>query len=181
MPHIKTSKRPGIMENIHNAVDAGDYNFLFTVAMIKVWTKTPSYKTAIELRKAARQPAAVEEIMEVESQLIIMKIPLEDRIAAREEAFAYFRDRVLINYERKKAEENGDVYAGVPFAETILPPVPVPVEKPLGFLAEAPAAETPIADHDADQEIGVNPVETTAKEEPKNVNNNRNKRKGQGR
>ncbi len=118
MPYLKQESKDALAKDPGMAKNEGDFNYLFTRAMIAFWMKKDNqrYQTIHNLKKASLQPSTVEEVMEVESLLTIKSVPMEDRKAARELAFAEFYRRVGQVYEDQKISENGDVYDNVPFA-----------------------------------------------------------------
>ena len=111
MPYLDDDRKKFIAENPNKTFNEGDWNYLFTLAIIRVWEKTPRYKTIHALRKACyHDPQTLVEMYATECRLLSINIsPLDIKIA-RELAFDEFYRRVGAKYESKKIKENGDVY-----------------------------------------------------------------------
>lgn len=175
MPYLKKVDKERLVKNPGAATTPGDWNYLYTTAMIKTWCQKQSYTTIHNLKKSTRNAGLVEDVMEVESLLVAVGVTSEDRMAARELAFMEFYRRVAKFYENQKAADNGDVYEGVPHSLDHF----AVAEPTIGFdarVAEASAIKIPLTDFRDDMEIGAG-----IEEEESNGNDNRTKRKGKSR
>lgn len=109
MPYTDELKRAAVIKSLDAAIEAGDWNFAYTVAYAKRMLNRLAYKTIHELRKAVHDPNLIEEVAYVDSQLAQRKVSALDRQVARELAFAEFYARVGRYYEDKAIKKNGDV------------------------------------------------------------------------
>ena len=111
MPYLTEDRRKFIEENRSKAFEAGDWNYLFTLALIHAFSKEPRYKTIHLLKQACYiDHYASPHILDVEVILKELNVSLADRQTARQLAFDEFYRRVTSKYEDKKRKENGDVY-----------------------------------------------------------------------
>ncbi len=111
MPYLNKIRKAFIDLNPKKTFEPGDWNWLFTLVIIAVWSKTPRYKTIHYLRKACfYNSTIIPEIYSVEQRLKEINIDPTDIKVAKELAFNEFMRRIGNNYEDKKIEANGDVY-----------------------------------------------------------------------
>ena len=111
MPYLDEARKTFIDLNPQKTFEPGDWNYLFTLAIIRVWEKTPRYKTIHALRKACfYESQSIIEIYAVETRLLGINISKQDIQIAKELAFNEFYRRVGAMYEDQKIMLNGDVY-----------------------------------------------------------------------
>lgn len=165
MPYLTEERKGELLKEPGLARTSGDWNYMYTSAMIKAWSAKQSYATIHAIKLAVRNPTHCEQIMEVESFFAFLNVALEDRFAARELAFFEFMRRVGNNYENQKITENGDVYDGVPNAQQIvLSRGKITITQD----AEAIAMQVPLTTFSDDMEIGAGePAEDFVKEKGK--------------
>jgi hypothetical protein len=111
MPYIPGSSRNILKDLTIHTDNVGDYNYLYTLAYLKVWLKEGNqrYKTIHALKKASLYPITLDEVNEVESRLTVTGVPIEDREVARLLAFAEFYRRVAGEYEDLAIYKNKDL------------------------------------------------------------------------
>lgn len=111
MPYLDEARKTFIGLSPEWATKPGDMNWLFTLAIIKVWERCPRYKTIHYLRKACYyEPSTITEICVVEQRLLHSEADGLDIKVARELAFNEFMRRIGNKYEDQKIKKNGDVY-----------------------------------------------------------------------
>jgi hypothetical protein len=111
MPYIPTSSRNILKDlTIHTDV-VGDYNYLYTLAYLKVWLKEGNqrYKTIHALKKASMFPSSLDEVSQVEIRLKDMGVPMTELEVARALAFDEFYRRIGVEYEDLAIDKNGDL------------------------------------------------------------------------
>ncbi len=111
MPYLEESRKEFILNNPAKPHNEGDMNYLFTLAIIRVWEQTPRYKTIHNLRKACyHEPQSIAHIYTIECRLLALNVDRLDIKIARELAFNEFMRRIGSVYEEEKRVANGDVY-----------------------------------------------------------------------
>ncbi len=120
MPHVTQAKRDAIKKNRRTSLtEEGDLNYVYTLFIIERWTETPRYKTIHDLKKIMYGGVTSSVLRQLDRDVQKRGWDVFDIQTAKQAAYDEFYLRVGRNYEMEKAHENGDVYAGVPFAVTI--------------------------------------------------------------
>jgi len=111
MPYISASDRNILKDETVHTDNVGDYNYLFTLAYLKVWLKEGNqrYKTIHALRKASIFPETIDEVSQVNKRLINTGARFVDLAIARDLAFLEFYKRIGTDYEELAIERNGDL------------------------------------------------------------------------
>lgn len=111
MPYIPRSDRNILKDETIHTDSVGDYNYLFTLAYLKIWLKEGNqrYKTVHALRKASIFPETIDEVRQVNERLAQTGVPLVDLAVARDLAFLEFYRRVGADYEDIAIDKNGDL------------------------------------------------------------------------
>ena len=111
MPYLDEARKDFVDYNPGKTHEPGDWNYLFTLAILRVWELTPKYKTIHLLRKACYyEPQSVAHIYAIEQRLLNINVDRLDIKVSSELAFNEFMRRIGNKYEDKKIKENGDVY-----------------------------------------------------------------------
>ena len=107
MPHISdfNGRRAELKARPELVSDYGELNFVVTLNLCDRWRAKPRYETRHIMRRD--KELICYEVMEA----IQYKYGLDDVRAAYEEAMGQFAAEIILPYERKKASENGNVYA----------------------------------------------------------------------
>lgn len=113
MPHLEQKRIDLITQDKSKATEPGDWNYLYSIAYVKVFLTNISYATIHKIRKASVNPHILNEVARVENTLAEHRVTEADRKEARKLAFAEFYDVVGRYYEDKARKRNGDVYANV--------------------------------------------------------------------
>jgi len=111
MPYVDSSRRDILKDDPLKANTVGDYNYLFTLAYLKVWLKEGNqrYKTIDALRRASIFPETMPEVKQVTEDLVAIGVPFVDLAIARDLAFLEFYRRIGIDYEDIAIDKNGDL------------------------------------------------------------------------
>lgn len=109
MPYLVEGRKKELLTEPQRAITDGDFNYLFTLAYIKVFLANPGYTTLARIRKASLMPLRLEEVEAVENLLIVNGVSVMDRIVARDLAFTEFYSRIGRNYEENCIAINGDI------------------------------------------------------------------------
>ena len=111
MPYISNSEREMLQLNPLKASTVGQYNYLFTLAYLKVWLKEGNqrYKTIDALRRASIFPETMPEVKQVTEDLVAIGVPFMDLAIARDLAFLEFYRRIGVDYEDIAIDKNGDL------------------------------------------------------------------------
>ena len=111
MPYLPTGRKKELLVEPQRAKEPGDFNYLFSQAMLKHWLKPEHqrYKTIHQLRKSVVNPAIVDEVDDIDNLLVVLGVPQLDRETARELAFLEFYRRIGSYYEDLAIEKNGDL------------------------------------------------------------------------
>jgi hypothetical protein len=111
MPYVDSSRRDILKDDPLKANTVGDYNYLFTLAYLKVWLKEGNqrYKTIDALRRASIFPETMPEVMQVTEDLVAIGVPFVDLAIARDLAFLEFYRRIGVDYEDIAIDKNGDL------------------------------------------------------------------------
>lgn len=109
MPYLKSDIKEILNADPMQAKNAGDYNYLYTVAYIKEFLKEPRYVTIAAIREASIAPVHLDSVEEVESYLRELGVSVIEREVARDLAFLEFYHRIGRQYEDFAIEKNGDV------------------------------------------------------------------------
>jgi len=111
MPYIDPARRDILKDDPLKANTVGDYNYLFTLAYLKVWLKEGNqrYKTIDALRRASIFPETLPEVKQVTEDLVAIGVPFVDLAIARDLAFLEFYRRIGMDYEDIAIDKNGDL------------------------------------------------------------------------
>jgi hypothetical protein len=111
MPYVDQNRRDILKDDPLKANSVGDYNYLFTLAYLKVWLKEGNqrYKTIDALRRASIFPETMPEVKQVTEDLVAIGVPFMDLAIARDLAFLEFYRRIGIDYEDITIDKNGDL------------------------------------------------------------------------
>ena len=111
MPYVDQNRRDILKDDPLKANSVGDYNYLFTLAYLKVWLKEGNqrYKTIDALRRASIFPETMPEVKQVTEDLVAIGVPFMDLTIARDLAFLEFYRRIGIDYEDITIDKNGDL------------------------------------------------------------------------
>jgi hypothetical protein len=111
MPYITKSDRDILKDGTVRIDNVGDFNYLFTLAYLKVWLKEGNqrYKTIHALRMAVIFPDTLLEVKQVQERLSMAGAHVIDLSVARELAFLEFYRRVAAEYEDIAIVKNGDL------------------------------------------------------------------------
>lgn len=109
MPYIEPGKRAELLTEPNRATTTGDWNYLYSVAILKVWNATPKYETIHKLKMATRfLSPQFEEITAVSNHLFPLA-SYEEAACAAELAFMEFYARIGRAYEFHKMMTSGDL------------------------------------------------------------------------
>lgn len=109
MPYLKSDIKEILDCDPMQAKNAGDYNYLYTIAYLKEFLKNPRYITIASIREASISPRMVESVAALEENLRELGVSVLEREVARELAFMEFYRRIGVMYEEFAIEKNGDV------------------------------------------------------------------------
>jgi hypothetical protein len=111
MPYVDQARRDILKDDPLKANTVGDYNYLFTLAYLKVWLKEGNqrYKTIDALRRASIFPETMPEVKQVTEDLVAIGVPFVDLAIARDLAFLEFYRRIGVDYEDIAIDKNGDL------------------------------------------------------------------------
>lgn len=111
MPYLTKERKTFLGLNPNKASEEGDWNYLFTLGIIKEWESAPCYATIHKLRKACfYDSTASVSIWAIEQNLLALNLQPGDIKVAKELAFNEFMRRIGNKYEDNKIKSNGDVY-----------------------------------------------------------------------
>lgn len=116
MPYISAEHARELQEHPDKATTPGDWNYLFSVAIIKEWNKAPCYATWHDLNYALRNfTKPFVEIARVDKVLHDQGVWATVRHCALREALREFHRRVIVPYEDAKRNDlrNVDPYEQV--------------------------------------------------------------------
>lgn len=117
MPYVNASDKDQLTKNVKFANHGGHWNFLYSIAFLEIWKNHRTYAVAHAIRKyiikAQDDPRfpQLRRIKDVDNQLIVTGIRATDLQTAKEMAFMEFYRRIVVEYEKKKMKQNGDIYA----------------------------------------------------------------------
>lgn len=120
MPYNKIERRKLLDKDLKAAVDVGDLNYVYTAhVIIPIWVFETRYKTIEKIRALMNGDETNSTVVNID--MTFRKKGWTDKQVkrAKELAFDEFYRRVGVNYENNAARKNGDVYEGVPFAESV--------------------------------------------------------------
>lgn len=130
MPYSGKVKEEQIKKSVEAVVTVGDLNLAYTVhVIIPMWMKEQRYSTIHAIRKVLMGEQNDEVRGLVDYQISKKGFKIQDIRIARMNAYDEFWRRVGQYYEDSAIEKNGDVYAGVPFADKKASPLPSLVTK----------------------------------------------------
>jgi len=113
MPYLTPDQKAELKEKPYLAKDFGDYNYLFTVAILTVWNAMPRYETIHKLAQATDNffmpMFSLPEIDAVAKLLQGLGVPDTTTLKAAQLAFLEFYIRIGQHYEREKRDEQGDL------------------------------------------------------------------------
>jgi hypothetical protein len=111
MPYIDQARRDILKDDPLKANTPGDFNYLYTLAYLKVWLKEGNqrYKTVDALRRASIFPETMPEVKQVTEDLVAIGVPFVDLAIARDLAFLEFYRRIGVDYEDIAIDRNGDL------------------------------------------------------------------------
>lgn len=111
MPYIEESRRVELHTDPSLAENGGDYNFLFSEAILKIWNATPRYQTIHNLRLATKGGFLFSEIVDIYRIILAKNEQLDERQlnVAFDLAFQEFYIRVGRSYENEAINKNGDL------------------------------------------------------------------------
>jgi len=111
MPYISSSDRELLKQGIIKANNVGHYNYLFSLAYLRIWLKKDNqrYKTIALLKDVSVLPSMLPETDEIEQLLIALGVDRLERETARALAFDEFYRRIGVEYEDLAIDKNGDL------------------------------------------------------------------------
>lgn len=109
MPYIEPGKRAELLTEPQRVTTPGDWNYLYSVAILKVWNANPKYETIHKLKRATKWSNVLPEIQKITDGLLALGIEAEDTMVAAELAFAEFYARIGRAYEFHKMNTQGDL------------------------------------------------------------------------
>ena len=110
MPYTVKTAREYFDAHPHEAKDDGDLTYLIYKLALAEWKKEPRYKTWAGLKKGQRDvrylPHAIKELM---MGLDKNGVAAVSYLTAYDCALEELRDRFIVEYEKTKRDENGDI------------------------------------------------------------------------
>lgn len=108
MPYLSENRKKELTTFPERANTPGDYNYLYTVAILTIWNANPRY-TTIDLLEDQIEESTLPEIIRVTHELLNIGIPEKKYKKAYRLAYKEFYLRIGQHYEREKRNENGDL------------------------------------------------------------------------